>query len=252
MIHYHGTPLGGTRESVARFVSSGTRHFLVPFMRQEDLPVVAEASCGFCLDNSAFSAWKSGKPITDWEPYYRWVSQWALHPRFAFAIIPDKIDGSEEDNDRLITEWHDKMMGKAWAGFPVWHLHESLDRLERLSRFAERICLGSSGEFSSPGADAWHARMSQAMDCLCPDGRPRCKIHGLRMLDPAIVQRYPFASADSTNVAQNCQLLGRFGIYKPPSRAQRSEVIAARMEQSRSPAVWVRGEQQSELWSESV
>jgi len=90
MIHYHGTPLGGTRESVARFVSSGTRHFLVPFMRQEDLPVVAEASCGFCLDNGAFSAWKSGKPITDWEPYYRWVSQWALHPRFAFAIIPDK------------------------------------------------------------------------------------------------------------------------------------------------------------------
>ncbi len=60
------------------------------------------------------------------------------------------------------------------------------------------------------------------------------------MLNPEIVERYPFYSCDSTNVAQNSQLLGRYGMYKPPSQAQRREVLAARIESVKSPSVWQR------------
>ncbi|TWU46440.1 hypothetical protein [Rubripirellula reticaptiva] len=237
MRHYHGTPLGGTRDSVARFIATGNRHFLVPFGREEDLPIVAEASTGFCLDNGAFSAWKTGKPIADWSPYYAWVEAWCRNPRFDFAFIPDVIDGTEEENDRLIEEFGCSAVGR--FGVPVWHLNESLRRLERLVDDWTVIALGSSGEYAKPKTERWNRRMSDAMGVLCDEhGRPKARLHGLRMLDPAIVARYPFHSADSTNVAQNSQLLARFGMYKPPTQAQRREVIASRIEATRSPSVW--------------
>lgn len=64
MIHYHGTPAGGTRDDAARFLRG--RHALVPWVRDEDIGTVAEVCQSFMLDNGAFSAWKSGEPITDW------------------------------------------------------------------------------------------------------------------------------------------------------------------------------------------
>lgn len=248
MRHYHGTPIGGTRDEVARFVKG--RHFLVPFGRQEDLPVVADRACGMCFDNGAFTAWKQGTPVTDWRDYYAWCVEWCRHPRFDFAIIPDVIDGSEHDNDMLFAEWFKRCkLDYGWVeGAPVWHLHESLDRLERLANKCRIICLGSSGEFATIGTPEWHSRMAEAMSVVCDEqGRPRCKLHGLRMLAPEIVERYPFASADSTNVAQNKNTLPRFGMYKPPTQSQRAICIAERIEHATSPAVWVPGEKETQL-----
>ena len=45
MIHYHGTPCGGRREDVARFLSG--RHALIPFGRSEDIGTAAEV-CHTC------------------------------------------------------------------------------------------------------------------------------------------------------------------------------------------------------------
>ena len=53
MIHYHGTPCGGTRQDVARFLMG--RHALVPFPRQDDMGIVAEVCQSFVFDNGAFS-----------------------------------------------------------------------------------------------------------------------------------------------------------------------------------------------------
>ena len=68
--------------------------------------------------------------------------------------------------------------------------------------------------------------------------KPKCKIHGLRMLNPKVFTKLPLSSADSTNAAVNCGSLDRFGIYKPATAAQRAAVIADRIEQHNSAPFW--------------
>ncbi len=45
MKHFHGTPIGGTRQDAARFLIG--RHALVPYPRQDDMGIVAEACQSF-------------------------------------------------------------------------------------------------------------------------------------------------------------------------------------------------------------
>ncbi|MCC0497252.1 hypothetical protein LJG12_22720 [Pseudomonas aeruginosa] len=206
MIHYHGTPIGGTRQDAARFLAG--RHALVPFPRQDDIAIVAEVCQSFCFDNGAFSVWKKGGTL-DIEGYLRWVDDWRRHPGFDWALIPDVIDGDEADNDRLLEQWPEQL-----PGVPVWHLHESLERLQRLASVWRTVALGSSGQWATPGTAPWWKRISAAMNSICDAyGRPTCRLHGLRMLDPKIFGRLPFASADSTNAAVNGGSISRFGIY---------------------------------------
>lgn len=242
MIHYHGTPCGGSRIDVERFLKA--RHALIPWKRQEDLGCAAEFCKSFVFENSAFSAWKSGKPIEDWSGYYEWCDEWHRHPGFDWAIIPDVIDGSEDENDALLDEWPSHI-----EGVPVWHLHESLERLNRLCKWP-RLALGSSGQWRTPGTAGWTRRMREAMDVICDsDGRPRSKLHGLRMLDPAIFSQFPLSSADSTNAVRNSSSFERFGIYCPPTASQRMDGIANRVEIHNSRATWDRSRQQFLVWA---
>lgn len=241
MIHFHGTPCGATREDVARFLSG--RHAFVPWLRCEDIGTAAEVCQSFAVDCSAYTAWKSGEPITDWSGYYAWVDQWRRHPGFDFAIIPDVIDGTAADNDALLTEW-------PWEDFgvPVWHLHESRERLRTLCEVFPRVALGSSGKWATPGTSSWWNRMADVMEAACDsDGRPRAKLHGLRMLDPAIFHRLPLASADSTNAVRNSSGYKRFGMYCPPNASTRMEIIAQRIEAHQSAALWVPMAEQATL-----
>jgi hypothetical protein len=90
--------------------------------------------------------------------------------------------------------------------------------------------------------------MANALAVACDaKGRPRCRLHGLRMLDPDIFTRIPFSSADSTNAAVNSGSLSRFGSYLPPTASQRASVIADRIEVHNSAAVWVGSSQGSLL-----
>ncbi|ELY1879133.1 hypothetical protein N0375_08025 [Pseudomonas aeruginosa] len=236
MIHYHGTPIGGTRQDAARFLAG--RHALVPFPRQDDVAIVAEVCQSFCFDNGAFSVWKKGGTL-DVESYLRWVDDWRRHPGFDWALIPDVIDGDEADNDRLLEQWPEHL-----PDVPVWHLHESIERLVRLASNWKTVAFGSSGQWRSPGTAAWWKRMAAAMDAICNDqGRPMCRLHGLRMLDPAIFTRLPFASADSTNAAVNGGSISRFGMYAPPTAGQRASVIADRIEAHTSAPIWQRENQ---------
>lgn len=233
MIVYHGTPFGGDRQGVTRFLQG--RHALIPYPRPEDIETAFEVCQTVVFDNGAFTAWKQGEPITDWSGYYEFCRTWHRHPAFAWAIIPDVIDGSEADNDALLDEWDGQI-----EGVPVWHLHESMERLDRLCQWP-RICLGSSGKFATTGTPSWWGRMIQAMDVICDKhGRPRTKLHGLRMAAQEYTSRFPFASVDSTNVAQNASLLPRFGSYAAPTRWQRAEAIAYRMEAFATASEWDR------------
>ena len=230
-MHYHGTPVGGSRQDVARFLVG--RHALVPFLRQDDMGAVAEFCQSFVFDNSAFSAWKRDAVI-DFDAYIRWVEEWHRHPGFDWALIPDVIDGSEADNDAYVRGWP-----RRFSGVPVWHMHESIERLERLCSEWQTVALGSSGQFKTPGTAAWWSRMAEAMKAICDEqGRPMARLHGLRMLDPAIFTHLPLASADSTNAAVNCGSLSRFGMYPPATPAQRCAVIADRIEVENSAPTW--------------
>lgn len=233
MIHYHGLPI--TPETAARAALDGG-HGFVSFRTPYQLAIAVTVCQSFAIDNGAFSAWREGRPIQDWAPFYEWAAMCKRIPSCDFAVIPDVIDGSESDNDALLAEWP---LPK-WFGAPVWHMHESLERLERLASAYPRVCIGSSGEFATIGTAAWWGQMARAMRVLCnDDGEPLCRLHGLRMLDPDIFTHIPFSSADSTNIGRNIGIDVKWkGGYSPPTKEARAAVMRARIESQNSPSRW--------------
>lgn len=243
MIHYHGTPISGST-AVAIDALRG-RHGMVSFSRPDQIGIVAEVCHSFCLDNGAFSEWKRGKPVNV-PGYVAFVEEWRHHPGFDWCLIPDVVEGSEADNDALLDEWG--LPG--WMSVPVWHMHESLGRLDRLCHTYPRVALGSSGEWPDPGTKSWWDRMAQAMDAVCDDlGHPPAKLHGLRMLNPTIFSALPLSSADSTNVARSSGLDEHWkGPYtRNLGRRDRAYILASRIESHASASRWTGRDEQMNL-----
>jgi hypothetical protein len=220
-------------------------HAMVSFARPEQIGIAAEHASSFALDNGAFSLWKAGQVRPDWRPYYRWVEAWKTHPAFEFAIIPDLIDGCEAENDELLAEW------PFLDGVPVYHLHEPLDRLLRLANSYSRVALGSSGPYASTCTLRWWDRVQEILNLLCDGaGRPSVKLHGLRMLAPAILEHVPLSSANSAMVARNVNRDCKWnGAFAPRRRAARALVLRDRIEDAPCTTAWTqfRGDQQPQL-----
>jgi hypothetical protein len=224
------------------------RHAMVSFAHPEQMELVADVCQSFALDNGAFSAWRAGKPIANWSQFYRFVNEWKDHPAFDFALIPDVIDGTERQNDDYISTWP---CGTRY-GCAIWHLHESLPKLERLCNYWPRVAFGSSGEYAQIGTQRWWERMALAMDVACCGGKPITRLHGLRMLDPEVFSRFPFSSADSTNVARNIGIDCRWqGSYLPVNKAARGVVIADRIEAQQSAPRWSRYATQEDMFADA-
>ena len=231
MTHYHGGPVTPVAAAVSLWTG---RHALVSFARTDQITVAAEVCQDFVLDNGAFSVWKQGKTV-NWLDYYRFVERWRKHPACSWALVPDVIDGTEADNDRLLRAWpHDVF------GVPVWHLHESLDRLLRLCLTWPRVAVGSSGQWARPGTNDWWVRMAEVMTRVCDAaGSPLTKLHGLRMMNPEIFRYVPFASVDSSSIARNIGLDVYWkGQWGPKSKPVRAIVLAERYEAFQSSAIW--------------
>lgn len=233
MIHYHGLPITPAT-AAARAVDAG--HAFVSYAHSDQLTVAIEVCQSFAVDNGAFSAWKKGTPVADWSGYYDWAAACKLVPSCDFAVIPDVIDGDEAANDALLAEWP---LPK-WFGAPVWHMHEGLDRLERLASTWPRVCIGSSGEFATIGTTAWWGQIARVMRVVCnDDGQPLVRLHGLRMLNPDIFTKLPFSSADSTNIGRNIGIDQTWrGNYMPPNKEMRAQVMRSRIEAHNAPAKW--------------
>ncbi len=233
MIHYHGLPI--SPQTAARHAIN-VGHAFVSFYYPEQLSLAVECCQSFAIDNGAFSAWKHGEPVKQWGDYYEWAASCKLIPSCDFAVVPDIIDGSEADNNYLLDEWP----LPRWFGAPVWHMHESLDRLERLASSWIRVCIGSSGEFATIGSQAWWGQMARAMRVVCnDDGQPLVRLHGLRMLNPQLSSVIPFSSADSTNIARNIGIDKKWrGNYMPPTKEVRAAVLRSRIESHNAPACW--------------
>lgn len=187
-IHYHGTPI--TPRST--LLELAGRHFCVSHAAPQDVAVCHQIGQSVMLDNGAFSAWRSGKP-TNWHRYYEWVEEWSSPT--TWAVIPDIITGTAEDQDALLAEWPAGLIGA-----PVWHMHEPIERLARLCDDWPRVCVGSSGDYAVVGDARWHARMTAAFNRVASRRTPW--LHMLRgmSLSGSI---YPFASVDSTDIARN-------------------------------------------------
>lgn len=233
MIHYHGLPI---TPMTAAEVAVRAGHAFVSFAHPGQMGLAVAACQSFAIDNGAFSAWRAGTPITDWTDYYAFAAAAKRQPACDFAVIPDSIEGGEAENDVLLMEWPLPI----WFGAPVWHLHESFTRLEMLTSVYPRVCFGSSGDYAQIGTPRWWRRMHEAMRVICDDaGQPRCRLHGLRMLDPDVFRRFPFASADSTNIGLNIGIDQAWrGPYAPPTKEARTQLMRARIESVNAPSAY--------------
>jgi hypothetical protein len=233
MIHYHGLPITPAT-ACAEVITA--RHAFISFIHDQQTDIAMEVAQSFAVDNGAFSAWKKGKPITDWTGFYDWVASLKNHPAFDFAVIPDVIDGDEVANDNLVAQWP----FEKWEGAPVWHMHESIERFFNLCHEWPRVCIGSSGSFTKIGTPQWWGRITAALNEVVNDrGQSPCKLHGLRMLNPAIFSKIPFSSVDSTNIARNIGIDKAWnGSYMPPDKAWRAKVMASRIESVNGAQSW--------------
>lgn len=223
MIHYHGTPI--TPRS--RLLELAGRSFCVSFASPRDVEVCHEIGQSVMLDNGAFTFWRQGGAPESWQPFYDWARPWLDHWT-TWAVIPDVIDGDELANDELIAEWP---FGD--RGAPVWHLHESLDRLVRLAESWPLVCFGSSGTYSTPNSPTWKVRMGEALAVVTDGrGRPATRFHMLRGLAFGGGE-YPFYSADSTNVARNHN--GAKSRNLPPVDIR---AMVDRIDAKQTPALW--------------
>lgn len=229
MIHYHGGPI--TPETCAYRVWRG-RHAFVSFGRPDQIELAASVCQSFGLDNGAFTFWKQGS-APDWDGYYGWCGKWLAHPACDWAVIPDVIEGAENENDALISAWP-----FGHRGVPVWHLNESPERLQRLAGEWPRVALGSAAEWDVSAPSKCLERLYDVLPVICRAGQPITKLHGLRMLSHHIITAMPLASADSTNVARNIGIDGNWasGAYAPATKETRAMVLTERIESHQSPA----------------
>lgn len=247
MTPYFGLPM--TPESVAIKAVKG-RHAFVSFAHPDQLGIAVDVCKSFAIDNGAFSAWMAGNPITDWTDFFEWAEEISYLPHCDFIVIPDVIDGDLNAQTALVGRFLQRFGNRGMqVGAPVFHLHEPLHHARYLARTWTRVCIGSSGEYAEIGTAKWWQRMSAVMDAMCDEkGRPLCKIHGLRMLDPDVFTRFPFASADSTNVARNIGIDSRWrGTYSPATKEARALVIIDRTEAFQGATRWEKQMQQMEL-----
>ena len=227
MIHYHGGPI--TPETCALRAWKG-KHAFISWADQRQLELAASISQSFALDNGAFSLWKSGITI-NWDDYYEWTEKWLSHPACDWAIIPDVIDGTEAENDALITQWP-----HAHRGVPVWHLNESIERLQCLADKWPRVALGSTAEYDVSSSTKCLDRLAFCLPKITKNGFLKTKLHGLRMLNPAITKRIPLSSGDSTNVAKNIGIDKKWkGRYMPATKEARVDVLIDRIESVTTP-----------------
>ncbi len=224
MIHYHGTPI----TPISALLELHGRHFCVSHAAPQDVERCHHIGQSVMLDNGAFSAWKTGKAV-NWAGYYQWTDRWLDCPT-TWAVIPDVITGSEDDQDNLISQWP-----HGQRGVPVWHMHESLDRLVRLTHEWPKVCVGSSAQYAKVLSPVWVSRMDAAWNTLSQHHRRPPPVHMLRGM-ACSGREWPFASVDSTDIARNHHLA-----HKSPKK------MAERWDGVQCPHKWVQTPEQMEM-----
>lgn len=217
MIHYHGTPI----TPMSELSKMAGKHFCVSFEDHRDIGWCVKNGQSVMLDNGAFSAFTKGKTI-DFKAYEEWIEPYLYPPNW--AIIPDVIDGSVEEQKELM-----KMFSHLPNHLvsPVWHMSLPINWLLELADNFPRFCFGSSGKYWQVGSSVWCRRADEAWNELTKRGH-KSWVHMMRGLS-LCGDVYPFASADSTNVARN---------FKNKGSETCPERMARRIDSVQSPLKW--------------
>lgn len=226
-IHYHGTPLTPRSE----LVGMAGKHFCVSWANPGDADWCLQFGQSVMWDNGAFVFFRAGT-VPDWIKFYGWIGPRLGHPHW--AVVPDVIGGGVEDNLALIRQWP---FGRQFAAV-VWHLDEPIEHLIALVEMGfAKICFGSAGAYWQVGSDSWCRRIDEAFNALVQAFGDLPWIHMLRGL-AMCGDRWPFASADSVNVARNFK-----DTNSDPER------MARRIDAVQCPVRWSVRAQQQELFA---
>lgn len=206
--HYHGGPMWGREDLgngkivTCKEVLYKNSCALVSYHRMDQLKFVLDNARLVVFDNGAFSDWMKNDCVNRdsvwWAGYYAKVL--SIYSRIKWFLIPDVIEGSEEENDKLIESVPSSLRDK---GVPVWHSVESLERLGRLCREYDIVAIGLCGIHKKTMSKVAQARLEEVFRYIYLEQRIDVKIHGLRMLDGRVLGKFPFYSADSSFVAIN-------------------------------------------------
>ena len=227
MIHYHGTPLTPRAE----LYKMAGKHFCVSFANPSDATTCLQIGQSVMWDNGAFTTFTQGKKF-NYNKFYSWLEDKLGHPHW--AVIPDVIDGDVHEQKKLLLTWPFNIS----LGSPVWHMGLSLDYLEFLCDNYPKVCFGSSGEYWDVGSPKWMSRCDKAFNRLVKNNYIPW-VHMLRGLAQA-GKRYPFASADSVNVARNFK-----------DKPQCPEFMARKIDSVQCPIFWEKQFEQSDMFSTS-
>lgn len=190
MIHYHGTPI----TPKAKLDGMKGKHLCVSFADRRNADWCIKNAQSIMWDNGAYTSYTKGKPFRK-EKYINWLDDKLYAANW--AVIPDVIDGSVEDQKEMASDWpYPKHLSAI-----VWHMGLSLDWLKEIIDTYPKFCFGSSGKYWKVGSPEWAKRADQAWEII-DKSNARPWVHMMRGLKLS-KRHWPFASADSTNVARH-------------------------------------------------
>lgn len=219
VMHYHGTPI----TPAAVLYTLAGKNFCVSHARPDQVERVHEIGQSVMLDNGAFSKWKRGYAV-DWNDYYAWCDRWLNYPT-TWAVIPDEIGGGSQEQDALVRDWP-----HGHRGAPVFHLDADLQqpigRALRLLDEWPRVCVGWAEKDLAILSDPYRRSMDALWNEIARRHARTPVVHKLRGMQ-LCGQEWPFASVDSTDVAQN---------HNRPQNTARA--MADRWDALQCPATW--------------
>ncbi len=218
-LHFHGGPAWGGEvigvevvdgkkvpiEMKCKEVLYKNSCALVSFARMDQLKYVLSVARLVVFDNGAFKDWndrRKGKKTNttkeQWEKYY--IKVRSIYSQIYWFLIPDVIEGTEEENDELVDNLPADLRNKA---VPVWHSDESLERLDRLCKRWPTVAIGMCGPHRKIEKKESKERIQEIFYHIYCVRKFDVRIHGLRVLDGRVLGMFPYASGDSSFVATN-------------------------------------------------
>lgn len=162
---------------------------------------MAKSEISLLLDSGAFSAWKRDEDV-NLKNYISYIKE---HEELLFAYVNlDVIPGSPKApkaDPEAAAKASDRnlqiMLDAGIRPMPVYHQYEDFKWLAKMMNDGhDYIGISPSDKAPTSSREVW---LDRVYKLLCDkQGRPYVKTHGFGVTSPAILNQYPFYSADST------------------------------------------------------